>query len=549
MLVHMHIKWTTDGVRSAPPAIIVVLLALLLWSGEYLRRDLMAPDEARYALVSQEMREGHWLVPFRQGEYYAHKPPLMFWLTNAFSAFTGFEIGKLAPRLPSLLGACLALWAATQLAARWFGLRAAWWVLVILPSSFLFWNKGGFGQIDMLLCGLEMMALYFLFTASGARSLILAYAFMGLGILAKGPVGFIVPLGAYITAILASRTSFPRPHWHWAWGTAIALLFPATWFALILWQGAPDGFWEELLMKQNIGRAAGEFGGHARPWHYFIPYYLLDFLPWTFLLPAAWVGLAATPESRQQRRLLLGWILFVVIFFSLSGSKRNLYILLVYPANALLIAGSLTHWGSLSPRLRSISALLPIGLLGLLGLVMLIAPASGQLPFPAWPLIPSGIALLCGSGFAWSQLRRDSGDLAWLRSLTLLMLGVFAWTGAFIIPNANDLKTPRELIEPTSRLLTEGDRLIVYRMHGEIYSLYTGFKGKMIFTDADLKDFITTSKQRNHVLVAKASDISALKSVFLDPMDTHRFQSGSKDLIWVEITQRPQFDQLPETPE
>jgi len=66
------------------PFFLLFLLALFLWGGEYARRDLWAPDEARFALVAREMREGgHWLVPFRQGEFYAHKPPLMFWLINA----------------------------------------------------------------------------------------------------------------------------------------------------------------------------------------------------------------------------------------------------------------------------------------------------------------------------------------------------------------------------------------------------------------------------------------------------------------------------------
>jgi 4-amino-4-deoxy-L-arabinose transferase-like glycosyltransferase len=40
-----------------------------LWGGEIMRRDLWEPDEARFALIAQEMHNGHWLVPFRQGEF------------------------------------------------------------------------------------------------------------------------------------------------------------------------------------------------------------------------------------------------------------------------------------------------------------------------------------------------------------------------------------------------------------------------------------------------------------------------------------------------
>lgn len=534
--------------RSTPPLVIILMLGTLLWGGEYLRRDLMAPDEARFALVSQEMREGHWLVPFRQGEYYAHKPPLMFWLTNAFSVVTGFEIGRVAPRLPSFLGAVMALWAATQLAGRWFGVGAAWWTLLLLPTSFLFWNKGGFGQIDMLLCGLEMMALYCLFTAQGARRLMLAYTFMGLGILAKGPVGLIVPMGAYVTAMLASGSAFPRPRHHWVWGPLLALSFPAVWLLAIWIQGAPEGFFEELLIKQNVERAAGEFGGHVRPWHYFMPYYLVDFLPWTLLLPAAWVALGSDTKGRQHRRLLFGWVFFVLIFFSLSGSKRNLYILLAYPANAILIAGSLAYWGNLSERWRKGSTMAVIGLLGLLGLIVLAAPFSGQVPFNSWPLIPVGVVLLAGTFLAWRARGRLPGSPAWLRLMAGAVLIAFAWIGVAVYPEVNGLKTPRELAEPASRLLGPGERLIAYRMHGEIFSLYAGRKGVMAFEDAKMLEFIEESDQTHHLIVALASDLPDLQTALGGQGVVHTFQSGSKAMVWIELTTPPGWPDSPEAP-
>ena len=49
--------------------------AAVLWGGEYARRGLWEPDEARYASVAQEIRDdGHLLAPHRHGEYYSHKP-------------------------------------------------------------------------------------------------------------------------------------------------------------------------------------------------------------------------------------------------------------------------------------------------------------------------------------------------------------------------------------------------------------------------------------------------------------------------------------------
>ncbi len=105
----------------------LVLLAALLWGGEYLRRDLWEPDEARYAYVAREMaQDGHWLVPHRSGEYYAHKPPLLFWLINLASRATGLPIGRIPVRLPGFFAGVLALWSTARLAERWAGTKAAW---------------------------------------------------------------------------------------------------------------------------------------------------------------------------------------------------------------------------------------------------------------------------------------------------------------------------------------------------------------------------------------------------------------------------------------
>ena len=69
--------------RAGPPAWLLIALAIVLWGGGYLRRGLWEPDEARYAYVAREMREGgHWFIPHLHDELYPDKPPLMFWLAR-----------------------------------------------------------------------------------------------------------------------------------------------------------------------------------------------------------------------------------------------------------------------------------------------------------------------------------------------------------------------------------------------------------------------------------------------------------------------------------
>ena len=539
LLAHMNKPEQGIEQRAGPPPVwMLIVLALCLWGGEYIRRDLWEPDEARFALVAREMRDGnHWLVPFRQGEFYAHKPPLMFWLINAGSALTGGHIGGLATRVPSFLGALMALWAASRLAAAWFTPRAAWLTVLLLPSSFLFWNKGGFGQIDMLLCGLQMMALYGLFVGQtdGRKGwVVLACVLMGLGVLAKGPVGLLVPLGVYVAARYASGEPARVPG-HWTWGPLLALSLPAIWLGLAWWSGAPDGYFHELIFSQNIGRVAGEFGGHRRPFYYFLYHFPLDFLPWTLLLPLSYKVLRRAPEADRGRRMLVAWILFVILFFSISASKRNLYILLAYPAAAILVAAAADHWQQASSRCLRYTFWSVFGLMTLIGVVMLAGSFMTTLPIRSVMLLPGGLVMLAGAWWAAETWRQTPRHPAWLGAAAATMLFTFASVGALVMPEIDHHKAPHVLVGPARALLAPGDRIIMYKQHGEIFSLYTERTGYMAFRDRDMVDFILEAPQTNHLIVARERDVAAVQRVLGPGYHPVRFEMGNKELAWFAV--------------
>jgi len=532
---------TTDALFNRNISIFhIVLLCVLLWGGEYIRRDLWEPDEARFALVSKEMREGgHWLVPFRQGEFYSHKPPLMFWLTNVFSLVDGGNVGTVAPRMPSFLGAIMALWAASRIASMWFSKRAGWLTVLILSSSFLFWNKGGFGQIDMLLCGLEMMALYLLFSSSqheGKWRIFLAYIFMGLGILAKGPVGILVPLGVYISVTISSRQQKPiASGWHWVWGPLVALSLPGLWLLLAWLQGAPAGYFNELLLKQNVGRVSGEFGGHNQPFYYFLKYLLIDFLPWSVMIPMSVVVLSRVPDCSINRRRLITWIAFVVLFFSLSSSKRNLYILLVYPAAAMLVAGAADHWPAAGERWLRRTFWTLWSLFLLMGIGMIVASFMTNLPINSLMLLPSGFIMLAGCWWSYDTHQSNPWSVSWLCTLATTMLVTFASIGVLVYPEFDDLKTPDELIAVARDNMEKNDRIIMYRQHGEIFSLYAGHMGYMAFSPDDVKKYIKSSGQKKHMVITLAEHMPEVKSIVGPTAIFHEFKMGSKSLAWVFV--------------
>lgn len=516
----------------------LVLLAAFLWGGEYLRRDLWDPDEVRYAYVAREMEEdGHWLVPHRSGEYYAHKPPLLFWLTHLACTLTGLPIGRLTARLPGFFAGLLVLWSTARLARRWAGDPAAWPAVLTLSTTYLFWHEIGFARMDGLLLGWTTAALLLLFFNDDAPSFgrpALAWLCMGLGILTKGPVGLLIPAGAYAAARVAAGESRLLKKSHWLWGPLIALAVPGVWLALAAARGAPPGYFRELLFSQNLERAAGDLG-HVQPVYYFLYTAPLDLLPWTLALPAALLLLRQSAPGRRLLRRLGGWIGFILVFFTLSVSKRNIYVLGIFPAVAILIGSVWADLETAGFRWARFARSAFLGVLLVGGAGFLIASFLPRLPVPGGALWPSGLAGLAGAAALARARRRPPG-----RFFPTAAAAFYAvqWTvGLFIYPAMNPLKTPVGLLPAVAEHLPPGRPLLIYRINGEIFAYYSQRRGRVLRSPEELEQAM--EREGRGVAVFLQRDWEPLAGRLSAAGPWQPFRSGSKRLVWLAFGTTP----------
>ena len=514
----------------------LILLAALLWSGEYLRRDLWEPDEVRYAYVAREMaQDGHWFVPYRSGEYYAHKPPYLFWAINAAARATGLPIGRIPVRLPGFFAGILVLWATARLAERWAGAKAAWPAVLTLATTYLFWHEIGFSRMDGPLLGWTMAAMTLLFLNDDQPSFwrpALAWLCMGMGILTKGPVGLLIPAGAYAAARLAAGEGRQLKKSHWIWGPLIALALPAAWLGLAWWTGAPEGYLRELLFSQNVERAAGEWG-HRRPLYYFFTTVPADLLPWTLCLPAAFLALRRDPGRRLLLRRLAGWIGFIFVFFSLMTSKRNIYVLGLFPAAAILIGAAWPDLDTAESRWARFARGALLLLLALAGPALLIAGGLPRLPIAGWTLWPAGLADSAGALLLWRTLRTNTGTPRFCVTAALAFL-VLQWTvGTFIYPAVNPLKTPGELARVVQARLPSDRHLLIYNFNGEILAYYSNRRGEVVHSPEELS--VALARDRQGIVVFQKRDWDAWPAASPLPTGlTGEFRSGSRRYVWLE---------------
>jgi len=175
--------------------------------------------------------------------------------------------------------------------------------------------------------------------------LLRCYVWIGLGVLTKGPIALLVPGAVTLLYCLA------RKDWR-TWlralsdplGWLIFALITVPWYATILVMHGQD-FIDGFIFKHNVRRFTGTLEGHAGSIFYYIIIVPVLLLPWTGPLFASLRRIRADSVSRDGhhtgsglRRYLWIWAGFVVIFFSLSGTKLPHYALYGATPLFLLIA-------------------------------------------------------------------------------------------------------------------------------------------------------------------------------------------------------------------
>ncbi len=339
--------------------------------------------EPREALVVQEIvRHGNWLFPLKRGEEVPSKPPLFHWLA-ALTSMIGGEVSEMTVRFPSALLATASVLLLYGLGRRLFGGETAFLAGLVLATTVAYQSEAVVARVDMTLAffATVVLVLFYLIYLGFLKASGWLYGFyllLGLAVLAKGPVGLILPAMVICCFLIArkrwdflSRLCFHK-------GVILTLLVGLAWYGLAVAKGGEE-FVGRQVIHENLARffLSGEGGsGHQKPVYYYIPYLILDGLPWSLFLPfvvADWFRRKAFGE--EHLLFLMLWAGLIFVFFSLSAGKRSVYILPLYPPLALLTAMWLKGNGRAGIRawgLKSVG-----GLCLLLGGVALLASIAG----------------------------------------------------------------------------------------------------------------------------------------------------------------------------
>jgi 4-amino-4-deoxy-L-arabinose transferase-like glycosyltransferase len=249
------------------------------------------------------------------------------------------------------------------------------------------------------------------------------------GVLLKGPLILMFVGLATIVLCIVDRSL----RWLWSLrpvaGLAWLLLLVSPWFVAIMARSG-GGFFVEAIGHDMLDKVTSAQEAHGAPPGYYLLLFWVTFWPGAVL-----AGLAAqyvwTSRREPPVRFLLAWLLPSWLVFEAVMTKLPHYVLPLYPAIAILIAGIIEPHG-LSKRRWMVHGtvgwfLFPVSIA--IGVLILFIVFGRELGLIAWPF--SAFAVVFGL-FAWWLYEVDGAERSLLRAMVAyVFLAITVYAIAF----------------------------------------------------------------------------------------------------------------------
>jgi 4-amino-4-deoxy-L-arabinose transferase-like glycosyltransferase len=330
-----------------PGPVATTIVFLSLAAGVLLASSfpLLDPDEGRNAEVAREMvATRDFVVPHLAGMPYLDKPPALFWATALSIALGGAT--PLAARMPAALAAAFTLLLLARAAERRGGPGFAVRATALLATAPLFAVLSAYVIFDMPLA-LCVTVLWLSLAdemdeGTSAKRRVAMFAAVTAGVLLKGPVMIAWAVGGSLATALIARSRSPLRWLGWWPGWVMVLGVAGGWFALAS-RRYPEyphyAFLEESLERMTSGSFKRD-----QPWWFALAVLAGGALPWSLATP--WgrrdtsdaAGLPRRERIATASHAALGFLVFAVVFFTVSRSKLVTYLLPALPPLAWLAA-------------------------------------------------------------------------------------------------------------------------------------------------------------------------------------------------------------------
>lgn len=438
--------------------LILSALSLYLNVGSY---GVVESSDARYAEIAREMfKSGDYLHPDLLNIHHYHKPPVTYQITAI--AYSIFGVNSFGARFFLQLAVLFQLVLIYAMARALFDSRkVALWTAAIYFSFPLVLASSRNLTTDAFLTTFALLSMYawVRYRKNNQRAYLYLFTFsLAMGFLTKGPVVFIVPVPFVIAYNLVEKPKAGLSIHHLlAW--LLFLILAISWYLYLVVQNID--FLDYFLDRQTLDRMLSkEAFNRSEPFWYFFVLAPVVGMPWSLIVPFFLIRRIREIRLKSLPGVMILSILIPLIFYSISSSKRILYILPFYSLLALLTAYFMTTLSEkVSRRLSRI----------MLGFVLLFA-----IGFITARFIPTGYHIplyLPVAGFLEIILSIGIYKSRWFNADTrpVLMSFIFAimlvtGSSAFMASNELKMNTPAPIADFIKEIGLEKRNILVYNI-------------------------------------------------------------------------------------
>ena len=482
-------------------------------------------DEPNNAVCAREMlAAGNWWVPVFNGGLRFDKPILLYWLMMPL--FHWFGVHEWTARLPSALAITALTWVVfhftRRLADGRTGLVAA--LLFATALHVVVIARAATPDPLLMLCvGFALLAfiVFWLEGAADAKLIMAAWAALGVGMLAKGPVALLLP-GLIVLLFLLLRGELRklgrmRP----VAGLLLALAIALPWYVAV--GVLTDGEWlKGFILHHNIDRFTGALQGHRGFPGFYVISFLAGWFPWTGLLLAALLfapwRLRALRED-PLRLFLLCWIGVFLVFFTIARTRLPNYMLPTFPAAAVLMA----VWASANDE--KAGAWLARGAVGFSALLMVAAAVALQWQWPGeWVYALCFLPVLAAAVFSLGR-----GPEHGVPALAAGMMACVMLLAGWALPAFDRHKVTRDLAMAATKAGFGPDALATYRYFQPSLLYYHGGRLPMLKNMREVAGWL----MRGKAVVMPEQSLAEFPPAVLPHLVVHRRRHGLVARKWL----------------
>lgn len=384
------------------------------------------PVESNYVLSAITMlKHNSWISPMIYDQVWYDKPPLTYWALMI--CYKVFGVSDFVSRIPSTVIAAASVSFIYHLVYKIKqSISVAIASALLLMTTLQFWYISHAIVTDGFLFFFSLAIFgysYLAFANNDKRSILKAYIAAAFAVLAKGPIGLILPGFILILFVLArwfthkSTTDSTLPKdiklLFNPWGILLFTVIALPWY-LAMYAIHGSEFINGFFGLHNVDRALVSEHPKFNVWYYYLIIVPLSLLPWT---PAVFYRLKQINWKDDLDLLSIIWFTIIILFYSLVATK---YLTYTFPAIIPCVIWGATAAVDIlnngSNRLKNI-IVIPV-------IIFFILFTGASLYMPTLSATPMviGLLLLAAVFIMYRSITKTRVNLTVLYSLALVIL-------------------------------------------------------------------------------------------------------------------------------